>query len=164
VFFFIFMAALKRARFSLRGWVSRVLCSTTLTMQFISRLLTWAPQGSSHLQRRRGRTKNGGKERIGRSKPLLTLAIFASLIIYIFQLFLVETVFFSYNKSVGTIFCLFFQRSERDIISCIHHCIDCVLGKGTRRANRILGSPSTHPASQATQASATRGTPRPNVT
>ena len=41
------------------------------------------------------------------------IVLFASVIIRLFQLvFSVRTVFFSHNKSAGTVFGLFFQRSE----------------------------------------------------
>ena len=49
----------------------------------------------------------------------MIIVIFASLIIRTFQLvFSAGTVFFSYNKSVGTMFRLVFQRSERGQYTC----------------------------------------------
>ena len=46
---------------------------------------------------------------------MLSHGPFASLIICLFYfIFLVGTVFFFHSKSVGTVFWLFFQRSERD--------------------------------------------------
>ena len=57
-----------------------------------------------------GLTEDGESEKL-----CVIVALFACLIIRIFQLvFSVETVFFSHNKSAGTVFRLVFQRSEWD--------------------------------------------------